>query len=186
MSAASIPGQEKLRGHSQLHFQNYSGRSWDRGRARRGRIPQGRGAHANFSASRSFACTLCTARQRENGNHGWEPECIAVHLFALLPVTRGRAGVRDSSPVKAGLHVLMWNRNWDLWDAENCAVAAVSQVALTASAKRLNSKAAHKFCQRPSVNGSSLHFTTTLKKQVWPFLNLIRVTFSLLLAASFQ
>lgn len=96
LSAASIPGQERLQGDSQLDFQNYSGRSRDRGRARRGRIPQGHGAHANFSASRSFACALCSARQRRRKKKNpavlcWEPECTAAlrRLFALLAVTRG-------------------------------------------------------------------------------------------------
>lgn len=37
-------------------------------------------------------------------------------LFALLAVTWGRAAVQQ--PVKAGLHPLMCNRNWDLRDVK--------------------------------------------------------------------
>lgn len=119
MSAASIPGQEQRRGRSQLHVQNYPGRSRDRGRARRGRIPQGPGAHANFSASRSFACALCTGKERSrtaagNLNASW---CVRLRCYQLL-VGAGAGG----SPTELG-------------SIEPCAVAAVSQ----------SSKAAQKF-----------------------------------------
>lgn len=56
---------------------------------------------------------------------------VCLRCYQLLGDVLGYA---DSSPVKAGLHTLMWNLNWVLRDVKPCAVAAVSQVALTASA----------------------------------------------------
>lgn len=99
---ASIPGQEKLQGHSQLDLQNYSARSRDRGRARRGRIPQGHGAHANFSASRSFACALCSGRQREKppswaGNLNARRRCGAAALVCVASSYLGTCGGSTAS-----------------------------------------------------------------------------------------